>query len=88
VFQAVRWDEPPFILLNLVLSVIAAFQGPFIMMSQRRAAEKQDEDYRTLFCEIKESVQLGIDIENKLVDMVDRLTERVESNLRKKYNLR
>ncbi len=29
-------DEPPFILLNLCLSFIAAFQAPVIMMSQNR----------------------------------------------------
>ena len=34
------WDPYPFILLNLVLSCIAAFQAPIILMSQNRAAEK------------------------------------------------
>jgi uncharacterized membrane protein len=31
-----HWDPYPFILLNLVLSCIAALQAPVIMMSQRR----------------------------------------------------
>ncbi|NRD80071.1 DUF1003 domain-containing protein [Bacillus sp. BRMEA1] len=31
-----HFDEPPFILLNLCLSFIAAFQAPVIMMSQNR----------------------------------------------------
>src|SRR5688572_23976255 len=35
-----RFDPFPFILMNLFLSTIAAFQGPFIMMSQNRQAEK------------------------------------------------
>jgi hypothetical protein len=30
------WDEYPFILLNLFLSIIASLQGPIIMMSQNR----------------------------------------------------
>ena len=41
----------PFILLNLVLSCIAALQAPIIMMSQNRQAEKDSlrnqNDYRT-----------------------------------------
>ena len=44
-------DEHPFILLNLVLSCIAALQAPVIMMSQNRQAEKDSlrnqNDYRT-----------------------------------------
>ena len=34
------FDAYPFILLNLVLSTIAAIQAPVIMMSQRRQEEK------------------------------------------------
>ena len=44
-------DPYPFILLNLVLSCIAAIQAPIIMMSQNRQAEKDSlrnqNDYRT-----------------------------------------
>lgn len=44
------FDPYPFILLNLVLSCIAALQAPIIMMSQNRAAMRDrmqaDEDYR------------------------------------------
>lgn len=44
-------DEYPFILLNLLLSCIAALQAPIIMMSQNRQAEKDSlrnqNDYRT-----------------------------------------
>ncbi len=35
-----RFDGPPFILLNLVLSFTAAFQAPIIMMSQNRQAAR------------------------------------------------
>lgn len=34
------WDPYPFILLNLVLSCLAAIQAPVILMSQNRAAER------------------------------------------------
>lgn len=35
-----RWDPYPFILLNLILSCLAAIQAPIILMSQNRAAER------------------------------------------------
>jgi len=34
------WDPYPFILLNLVLSSLTAFQAPIILMSQNRQAER------------------------------------------------
>jgi len=37
---SLRWDEYPFILLNLMLSSLAALQAPVIMMSQNRQSEK------------------------------------------------
>lgn len=44
------FDPFPFILLNLCLSTVAAFQAPVILMSQRRQDEKDrirdDVDYR------------------------------------------
>lgn len=46
-----RIDDYPFILLNLLLSCIAALQAPIIMMSQNRQAAKDSlrnqNDYRT-----------------------------------------
>lgn len=38
--EQTRWDPYPFILLNLALSFIAAFQAPIILMSQNRAAQR------------------------------------------------
>ncbi len=44
-----HWDPYPFILLNLALSLEAAYAAPIIMMSQNRQAEKDrlaaEEDY-------------------------------------------
>jgi len=34
------WDSKPFILLNLILSCLAAFQAPIILMSQNRSNER------------------------------------------------
>ncbi|WP_219838203.1 DUF1003 domain-containing protein [Paenibacillus sp. R14(2021)] len=38
--KILHFDEPPFILLNLVLSFLAGFQAPIIMMSQNRQATR------------------------------------------------
>ena len=35
-----HWDPYPFILLNLVLSCLAAMQAPVILMSQNRTTER------------------------------------------------
>jgi uncharacterized membrane protein len=35
-----KWDPYPFIVLNLVLSCVAAVEAPIILMSQNRAAER------------------------------------------------
>ena len=75
-FDFMSWDKYPFTLLNLVLSFIAAFQAPFIMMTQNRAEAKQDEAYRQLFYEIKDLVQTGN--EHALSNKQDLRTLRAE----------
>lgn len=69
-FKVVQFDPYPFILMNLMLSFVAAFQAPFIMMSQNRSETKQDAAYRGLFQEIKELVHRSIDIEEKMMEMI------------------
>lgn len=50
-FFGLSFDRYPFILLNLVLSCLAAIQAPIIMMSQNRQAARDriaaDHDYQT-----------------------------------------
>lgn len=50
-FFGLSFDQYPFILLNLVLSCLAAIQAPIIMMSQNRQAARDriaaDHDYQT-----------------------------------------
>jgi uncharacterized membrane protein len=45
-----HWDPYPFILLNLLFSVLAAYAAPIIMMAQNRQAERDryqaSEDYK------------------------------------------
>lgn len=70
------FDPFPFILLNLALSTIAAFQGPFIMMSQNRQDTKDriraDADYHV---NVKAEAEILA-----LHEKLDRL--RVELNLK------
>lgn len=72
------FDPYPFILLNLLLSCLAAFQAPVIMMSQNRQEEKDrrraEEDYL---------VNLKAEIEIKtLHEKIDLLiTEQMETLL-------
>jgi uncharacterized membrane protein len=76
-----HWDPYPFILLNLLFSVQAAYAGPVLMMSQNRAAERDryqaQADYDTnskAECEI-EDMQADLDrIDAKL----DRLLAATE----------
>jgi len=64
----IRWDDYPFILLNLFLSLVAAFQAPFVLMAQRRCEIKQDMIYRSLFREIKELVEADLSLEHEIIE--------------------
>ena len=67
---AVRAFDPyPFILLNLVLSCIAAIQAPLIMMSQNRQEEK---DRRRAENDYKDNLKTEIMIED-LYDKVNAI---------------
>jgi uncharacterized membrane protein len=59
-----HWDPYPFILLNLLFSVQAAYAAPIIMMSQNRQAERDryqaSDDYRTNIEAKKEIEELQI----------------------------
>lgn len=68
------WDPRPFILLNLVLSMVAAIQAPVILMSQNRTTEKDrartEYDYavnRKAEREIKEMKKQLTRIENHMM---------------------
>jgi uncharacterized membrane protein len=67
------WDPYPFILLNLVLSTIAAIQAPIILMSQNREAQRDriraDYDYRVNVKAEKE------------IEQIQRQLDRIEKRL-------
>lgn len=66
------FDAYPFILLNLVLSTIAAFQAPVIMMSQRRQEEK---DRLRALNDYKVNLKAELEIRH-LHEKVDHLLNR------------
>ena len=79
---AVRAFDPyPFILLNLVLSCIAAIQAPLIMMSQNRQEEK---DRRRAENDYKVNLKTEIMIED-LYDKVNAILAK-QSALEKRLN--
>src|SRR5258705_10000226 len=69
------FDPYPFILLNLILSCLAAIQAPIIMMSQNRSEERDrlraENDYK---------VNLKAELE------IRHLHEKIDHLLRKQYN--
>jgi uncharacterized membrane protein len=78
-------DPYPFILLNLVLSCIAAIQAPIIMMSQNRQEAKDrlrsQHDYQVNLKAELEIRQLHEKIDHLLSHQWDRLTEIQEIQL-------
>lgn len=78
VTKVIHFDPYPFILLNLLLSCLAAFQAPFILMSQRRAERKQDFIYRSLFGEIKDLVESDLMVEHEIVELYKKQSAQIE----------
>lgn len=75
-------DAYPFILLNLVLSCIAAIQAPIIMMSQNREAKKDSlrnqNDYKTdlkselLLEDLHHKMETLINNQNRIINMYEK----------------
>lgn len=72
-FSSDPFDPYPFILLNLCLSTLAAFQAPIIMMSQNRQAAKD---------RIKQDLSYEINL--KLELQVMQLNEKLDQMLQHK----
>ena len=73
------FDPYPFILLNLILSSVAALQAPVIMMSQRRQETKDrlraENDYRVNLKAELEIRQLHEKIDHQLAKQWEKLVE-------------
>jgi len=60
-----HWDPYPFILLNLVLSLQAAYTAPMIMMSQNRKAERDRIEAHVDFeVNLKAETEIRVILEN------------------------
>ncbi|MEB3101831.1 DUF1003 domain-containing protein [Ferviditalea candida] len=70
-----HFDEPPFILLNLCLSFIAAFQAPIILMSQNRSAAHDKHESIIDFAVNYKAEQEIADMQNDLHQIKAELTE-------------
>jgi uncharacterized membrane protein len=75
-----KWDPYPFILLNLMFSVQAAYAAPFIMMSQNRQAER---DRLQAQADLDTDVKAELEIEDMLgqLERIEHSLERIEADL-------
>jgi uncharacterized membrane protein len=79
------WDPYPFILLNLILSMLAALQAPVIMMSQNRQ-DTRDRLRGELDYEVNRRAEIEIQgLANKLNHLNDKVAD-VEDMLRAKIS--
>ena len=86
--SAKAFDAYPFILLNLLLSCIAAVQAPFIMMSQNRQEEKDrtrsENDYKVNLKNelVIDDLHLKLDSilknQKKIFEDIKKIKEKVE----------
>ena len=82
------FDPFPYILLNLVLSCIAAIQAPVIMMSQNRQEDKDriksKNDYKInlkselIIQDLHKKVDLLVENQNKLVENQSKMLKYIE----------
>jgi len=69
-----HFDVSPFILLNLILSFLAAFQAPIILMSQNRHAEQ---DKQETIIDFALNYKAGQDV-NDIQDHLHRLEDDIQ----------
>jgi len=85
---ALHWDPYPFILLNLMFSVQAAYTGPVLLLAGNRQAQKDrltlehaameaertDEQDRTILAEIKHNTEITV----RILEQLDPRAAKVE----------
>lgn len=89
-----RWDPYPFILLNLLFSVQAAYTGPVLLLAGNRQAQKDrltlehaateadkaDRQNREILNKIAENTQLTVQILQHLQEQRAELIKRMEAS--------
>ena len=85
VFHVWKFDEYPFILLNLAFSLQAAYAAPLILLAQTRQADRDkahseaDAQHREDLARASEERQaLAVEQTTKLVELVQQNTEMTE----------
>ncbi|MDR6882845.1 MULTISPECIES: DUF1003 domain-containing protein [Bacillales] len=74
------FDKPPFILLNLILSCISAFQAPVILMSQNRQAARDKQEAILDFAINYRAEQENMELK-ELLERLDSRLERMEQRV-------
>jgi uncharacterized membrane protein len=91
---AEHWDPYPFILLNLALSLEAAYAAPIIMMSQNRQSDKDrlaaEEDYhvntkaeeelKSVMHHLEQQDEMMLDILRRLEDQHEVIMNRLDES--------
>ena len=68
------WDKRPFIMLNLILSSLAAIQAPIILMSQNRQSKKD---------RLRTKYDYAVDRKaEREIEEIKKQLERIEGKLR------
>ncbi|HCC84869.1 MAG TPA: hypothetical protein DEP87_04265 [Candidatus Pacebacteria bacterium] len=77
-----HWDPYPFVLLNLLFSVQAAYAAPIIMMAQNRQSERDriqaTEDYNTNVTAKKEIEELQKSLARIETEKLDEILKRLK----------
>ena len=78
-----HWDNYPFILLNLFLSMLAALQGAILLIAAKRAdtisAAMAQHDYETNVA-AKEEIETLMELNKQQLAAIKELKELIESN--------
>jgi len=74
-FLFAPWDPYPFILLNLTLSLLAAIQAPFILMSQNRSTDRDRRKFEHDFA-INRKAEREIENIQKNLEHIKRLIKK------------
>ncbi len=82
-----HWDNFPFILLNLFLSMLAGLQGAILLIAAKRAdavsAAMAEHDYRTNVSAAKDIQQL-MEINHEQLTLIKQLSAQLETQRRSK----
>ncbi len=84
-----HWDQYPFILLNLFLSMLAALQGAILLIAAKRAdaisAAMAENDYRTNISAAKDIARL-MELNRQQIAMIKELTDRLDKSAAKRVH--